>query len=141
MLGFPNSPRCAEPRRESAIVIDLVLAFIAEAVAEGDVWTNPPFVLRENTEIEIGIGNKGVASSYGKKAGAAADGSSGGRRAAAVRTNLTGTETGLQILFGDLIGGKRIESERTIETLGLVDGVVVNARANAEPDEVFSRRD
>src|SRR6267154_5016492 len=124
LFGFSDPPRNSQARRKATFVVQLVLPLVANAVIDGDVWAETPFVLGVEAEIGIIILQRRISLGESKLAGSAANrrryGFPGDVRAPAVRTNLTGSEARLQVLLGDLIIRERIESERPIETGQLV---------------------
>src|SRR5260221_7396250 len=104
LLGFSEAPGQANPRRQTAVVVDSILPFVAQAVVDGNIGTNAPFVLCVKAEIAVSILRHRIALSDGKQAGAAAD-RAVGRSAAAVRANLHRSKTCGQVLLGDLVRG------------------------------------
>src|SRR5262249_16642605 len=53
ILGVARSPREADARREIAMVSDIGLPFVTQAVAEREVGANAPIVLRKQAEIVL----------------------------------------------------------------------------------------
>src|SRR5579884_1959749 len=125
-LTAVDSPGDRNSRGEIGVVLNLVLRFVAQSIAERDGRQDAPFILKVQAEVPVSIGRGRVPLGDGKFA-----------RAAAGSANLVRCQALLKTLLGDLVRGQRIESERAV-VAGRADvRCLVSAKTAAEFEKVL----
>src|SRR5258708_35241286 len=102
------------------------MPFVAQSVVGGDIGSHLPFVLHIESNVEIGVLHQRVADGLREMTGSATVASP------TVGADLRRSETGLQILLGNLVRSERIEGEGSIEAGEFAGGFVVDPCSPAE---------